>query len=438
MFNNGAAGLLRLFNGTLGGQASWLLPLALIGLLTAGSRRLRLPLDRRQQAVLLWGTWLLTVGAFFSVAGFFHSYYLITLAPAVAALAAIGLGTLCRDFLAPRGAAWRAWLLPAALALTAAGQVYILGNFPAWRAWITPPLAGLTLLAAGALVVLRLRRKLQPIVWKAALTAGLLALLIAPTAWTIDTVAASNGGQIPSAGPSATTAGGFSGGSPGSGPNFGAGNGAGPGGFSAQTGITTTTTALTTTVPSGAGAMGATGAISATAGSAGAGTTVTTTLRARFAGGAMMGGPGGNGGGSGGSSVDQALLQYLEKHQGTTKYLVAVSNSMSAAPYIIQTGKPVMSLGGFSGSDPILTTAQLKALIENNTVRYFLLGGGAGGGQGSSSVTSWVQSACTAVASSAWQGSTGSGSTATTATSGGGGGAGQQLYDCSNVATSRS
>ena len=105
MFNNGAAGPLRLFDSTLGGQASWLLPLALIGLLFAGSRKLRFPLDDQKRAILLWGGWLLTVGAFFSVAGFFHSYYLVTLAPPVAALAAIAISTLWQDYRQPAGAA---------------------------------------------------------------------------------------------------------------------------------------------------------------------------------------------------------------------------------------------------------------------------------------------------------------------------------------------
>jgi 4-amino-4-deoxy-L-arabinose transferase-like glycosyltransferase len=142
----------------------------------------------------------------------------------------------------------------------------------------------------------------------------------------------------------------------------------------------------------------------------------------------------GFGAGRGESSVSAALLRYLEQHQGTTTYLLAVGNSMSAAPYIIQTGKPVMSLGGFSGSDPILTTAQLQALIKNNTVRYFLIGGQGGGPGGDNSLSTWVQTSCTAVSSSAWQasGATGAGTT------GGAMGMRQQLYDCGNVARSGS
>ena len=68
----GDPGLSRLLGQALGGQASWLLPLALFGLLvaTVNSRR-RWPLDRQGQALVVWGGWLLAAGLFFSFARFF-------------------------------------------------------------------------------------------------------------------------------------------------------------------------------------------------------------------------------------------------------------------------------------------------------------------------------------------------------------------------------
>src|SRR5205814_6071712 len=78
----GNPGPLRLFNAELGDQVSWLLPLALLGLVVAGLQtRRRFPLDRRGQALALWGMWLLTQAIFFSVAGFFHTYYMGRFAP---------------------------------------------------------------------------------------------------------------------------------------------------------------------------------------------------------------------------------------------------------------------------------------------------------------------------------------------------------------------
>ncbi len=105
--------------------------------------------------------------------------------------------------------------------------------------------------------------------------------------------------------------------------------------------------------------------------------------------GPTFGGFGGFGGfGRGGANVNSGLLTYLEKEQGTTKYLLAVQNSNSAAPYIIETGKPVMSLGGFGGSDPIVTLPQLQELVGNNTVRFFM---GVGGFGGNSLVSRFLQ-----------------------------------------------
>src|SRR5919107_662233 len=63
----GDPGPLRLLNGRLAGQASWLLPLAVVGLLAAARQRCpRLPLDRQQAGLVVWGGLLLPPGAYFS------------------------------------------------------------------------------------------------------------------------------------------------------------------------------------------------------------------------------------------------------------------------------------------------------------------------------------------------------------------------------------
>jgi hypothetical protein len=65
-----------------------------------------------------------------------------------------------------------------------------------------------------------------------------------------------------------------------------------------------------------------------------------------------------------------------------------------------------MTLGGFSGSDPILTTSKLAALAKNGTVRFFLLNGGGFGGFGQSSLTTWIKQHCKIVTISGSTGST--------------------------------
>ena len=82
-----------------------MLPLAMVGLVgPAIERGLHLTLDRRGQALLLWGGWLLSAGAFFGAGRFFHLYYLMMLAPAVAARAVAVLYQLVqRRFGRPAG-----------------------------------------------------------------------------------------------------------------------------------------------------------------------------------------------------------------------------------------------------------------------------------------------------------------------------------------------
>jgi 4-amino-4-deoxy-L-arabinose transferase-like glycosyltransferase len=109
----------------------------------------------------------------------------------------------------------------------------------------------------------------------------------------------------------------------------------------------------------------------------------------------------GSGGGMGGSSINAntALISYLEAHRGSAKYLVAVVSSSQAESIILATNQPVMALGGFSGSDPILTTSQLAALVKSGAVRSFLLdgsGSGASGGSQSALIT-WIKQHSTVV-----------------------------------------
>jgi len=391
-FNNGAAGPLRLINSELGGQAGWLLPLAVIGFLVAAARRLRFPLDGKQKALVTWGAWLLTMAGFFSVASFFHSYYLVTLAPAIAALAAIGLVTLWQDYLQHRSLLrWRGWMLPLALLITALAQVHILDGYPSWSSWMTPLILAGTTVPALALVAARLWSRRRLPLWTPIVAAiGAMTLLLAPAVWAANTVSTVGGG-IPSAGPSVQSNG---------------NSGAGPGGFSGFGG-------RPGNPPSGQQHQGGVPGGPTTGGTAGQQPTGGTP------GGMPTGGGAGAGGFGGGAGTDSQLVTYLLQHQGSTYYLVVAADSNSAASYIIETGRPVMSLGGFGGNDPILTLAQFQAMVQNNTVRYVL--GGGGGGQGNSSaIMQWVQTTCKAV-------SIGSGQSTAPGRSSSG------LYDCAGA-----
>ncbi|MBV9595671.1 MAG: glycosyltransferase family 39 protein [Chloroflexi bacterium] len=327
---NGAPGPLRLIDQQLGPQASWLLSLSLAGLVIGGvaawrSRR-SLSTSRRAQAFFVWGMWLLTAGTFFSVAEYFHSYYLVTLGPPIAALAAIGTVGGLR---ALRDGTRLAWLLP--LALLAGGLLegrllvpYATGPY----SWLAPLAIGLTLFSAVLLVGVWLMRHfdadgLSHGLATGAAAIGVVALLVAPGVWAAMPALGVGGGMLPSAvGPR--------------GGDFGRGGAPGePGGF-------------------------------------------------------FGGGPGGGN--------QQQLIDYLEANQGSSEFLLATSNAMSAAPFVLATGKPVMALGGFLGSDPILNAQGFAQLVQAGEVRFVMAGGrGAGGFGGNSGVMGWVQQNCAQV-----------------------------------------
>ncbi len=197
----GRPGMTRFFEQPVAGQSSWLVPLALLSLLALSwQRQWRLPLNRRQQALVLWGTWLLTMVVFFSNARLFHLYYLSMLTPAVAALVGAGVVTLWQDYVR-RG--WRGWLLPSALLITGAIQAYFLAPFPQWSSILTPSIVGLCAIAGLVLVLVRWRLPLRlQRVAVTITTLGLLSLLLAPTVWAAIPLSRA-GRAFPMAGPPA-------------------------------------------------------------------------------------------------------------------------------------------------------------------------------------------------------------------------------------------
>jgi 4-amino-4-deoxy-L-arabinose transferase-like glycosyltransferase len=342
MFNNGPAGPFRLFDQELGSQASWLLPLSLLTIAIAVWQgivsRTTFFRTRKGQTVVVFGMWLLTAGAFFSVANFFHSYYLVTLGPPIAVLAAIGLVGLWQEF---RAGSWLGWGLPVAVLGTALVQVAMLRYYPTWSAWLTPMAVGAAGLAIVGLVIARIGKRW--LVARGATVLAVVALLLVPAIWSGYTSMSSlRGGGLPMAGPQVQGDRGF---------GFG---GAPEGRASGRSPV-----APSDAVPGGFG-----------------------------------GGPGGFGGGPDFGTANAAVTDYLIQNQGSATYLVATTDSNSAASIILATDKPVMSLGGFSGSDPILTVDQFADLVRSGQVRYVLAGrgnGGFGGRGGSSAIMSWVQ-----------------------------------------------
>jgi len=90
--------------------------------------------------------------------------------------------------------------------------------------------------------------------------------------------------------------------------------------------------------------------------------------------------------------VSSALVKLLERGASGYKWVAATEGSTAAAPLELATGDPVMSIGGFNGTDPWPTMAVFKELVAKHEVHYYIGQGGEsfGGGAGSSAIAQWV------------------------------------------------
>ena len=368
---SGSTGVLRLFNDVMGGQASWLLPAALVALVAGVAVRWRAPrTDRVRAAFLLWGGWLVVTGAVFSLSsGVIHTYYTVALAPAVAALVGMG-GALCwrhRDHLAAR-------VVGAATVVgTAVWAFELLGRTAGYVPWLRWPIVVVGLASGILLLVAPSVPRLAGRLTVLALGLGLVASLSGPVAYTATTITTPHTGSIPSAGPASTAT--MTGGPGGV---LGAAPGGLPGGSS---GGRPSLPGGSTGFPSGTGGP-PTGTGGPPSGSAPSG----------------RAGPGAGGGAGQGGAVtaNAALDAALASHASSYRWAAATFGSVSAASLELTAGVPVMAIGGFSGQGGTLTLAQFRAYVAKGEIHYFVASGATGGGPGGRSstadaaITSWV------------------------------------------------
>ncbi|MFN8051950.1 MAG: glycosyltransferase family 39 protein [Acidimicrobiales bacterium] len=355
----GVTGITRMFTSEVGGQISWLIPAALLlGAATLVVLRKAPRTDLRRASVVVWAAWLLVTGLVFSfMSGIFHAYYTVALAPAVAALVAIGVTQLW-----PHRRHWAALLTMGAVsAVSTWWSMVLLSRASTWHSWLSSVVLVVGGLATAGFLAAAAMGRLWGAVGTGRVAAASMvmaggAMLLGPTAWTLQTVATGHTGSIVTAGP--TVAGGMGG--PGGGfPGGGFPGGGFPGG----------------------GFPGGTGT------------------------GARAGGGGMGGGGMGGllnaTTPSSELVETLSADSSDYTWIAAAVGANNASGYQLATELPVMPIGGFNGSDPSPTLAQFKQYVAEGRIHYFIGGGGFGGAQmggsnSSAEISSWVQSNFTA------------------------------------------
>ncbi|MFJ8406024.1 glycosyltransferase family 39 protein [Streptomyces microflavus] len=393
----GETGIGRMFNSEVGGQIAWLLPAALI-LLVAGLWLTRKAgrTDSARAAFLAWGGALVMTAAVFSfMAGIFHQYYTVALAPYIAALVAMGVAVLWEE----RSAWWPRAVLAGTVVVTVVWAYVLLGRTPEYLPWLRwAVLVGGVVGALGLLVVGRFGGRGLAL---AVVGLSFAASLAAPTAYTLSTLNSGHQGSIVTAGP----AGGGGMGGPG-----GGGRG-GPGGFGGGGGDDGRGQRAGMQPPGGQGQFRGQGQSPGQGqgqggqqGNAPGG--VPTAPGGTAPGAAGEGGAFGGGGGGGmggllnGASVSTEAKALLKKDADAYTWAAAAVGAQNAASYQLATGEPVMTIGGFNGSDPSPTLAQFKKYVAEGKIHYFVSGGtrggtggggmGGGGNGTSSQISSWV------------------------------------------------
>lgn len=340
----GQAGFGRMFSTEFGGQIAWLLPAALLALVALLWVSRRAPAgDRLRAAALLWGGWLVVSAAVFSfMEGIVHSYYTIVMAPAIAALVAIG----AREAWWRRAEAGARATAAVGVLGTAVWSAVLLARSPAFLPWLPATVLVAGVLAAVLIVVPTVLARRAGVV--ATLVLGLVATLGGASAYAVDTVVTPHAGTEASAGPAVRDA--------------------------------------------RASRFAAAGRATRAGQAAGR------------AGQNRPGGSGGAGGGFGGGfgATDPQVTALLRG--AGTQWSAATPTTMAAASLELASDTSVMGLGGFSGSDPTPTLPQFQADVAAHLVRYYVTpaatgaggprwsGGGFGGrGAALAPIQAWVQ-----------------------------------------------
>jgi 4-amino-4-deoxy-L-arabinose transferase-like glycosyltransferase len=300
--DSGTAGPLRLFTEPLVGEASWLLPFALAGIIVMLFVLRRLwPLTDRHVGLILWAGWLLPEAFYFTFSqGLMHAYYMIMLGPPIAALA--GMTAWALERLIERKPL-PGWSMAALLGIgTLAFQLTVMWD----RAAAAPAvlLAALLFLVGAALCLAVLRD--QEWVTRLGLSLLLASTLLAPLTWSLyTTINPGTDGHLPYSGP----------------------------------------------------------------------------VRR-------------NSLGAGDDRQTQALVDFLLANTPPDQYLLATNNANQATPFILATGRPVLTFGGFTGSDDIIDAAGLAEMVASGQLRFVL---DQGINMGKSDIKIWLAENCRTV-----------------------------------------
>jgi 4-amino-4-deoxy-L-arabinose transferase-like glycosyltransferase len=95
------------------------------------------------------------------------------------------------------------------------------------------------------------------------------------------------------------------------------------------------------------------------------------------------------------SPTQARILDYLLDNTNEGSYLVATLNARQASPYILTTERPVLTFGGFKGSDNVIDAEGLAEMVAEGELRFVL--GDSNLNRQKPDIAKWLQRNCSVV-----------------------------------------
>jgi 4-amino-4-deoxy-L-arabinose transferase-like glycosyltransferase len=90
--------------------------------------------------------------------------------------------------------------------------------------------------------------------------------------------------------------------------------------------------------------------------------------------------------------LNEQTLAYLQEQTKEMKYLLAVNSSGEGSPLVLQTGRPVLFMGGFTGNDPVIGAQGIAQMVADRELRFVI-----DPGQRKEEISKWLVANCSVV-----------------------------------------
>ncbi len=193
VLETGKPGIFRLLERALAGQISWFIIISFICPLYIFFTRKK---DDKFISLFYWFLCFICMAIYFSISSFFHRYYLVMMAPAMACLTGTGFSWLFSDIYKKRLSHYNFSVL---LLIIIFSQFLIISRYNGWPSYIIPAVIILFIISLFLLIIFYKKEHIALLY--ASFITGILAIMIAPVSWSLTPLIFGGDPRLPHAGP---------------------------------------------------------------------------------------------------------------------------------------------------------------------------------------------------------------------------------------------